>query len=139
MADKDQQIRQQAEKEKSIYKSILQLDEMHEAYGKLLKEAEERLVKICEKAGKAENSEEVEEVNVEVVRILEEAQGRGLERVNLSGRKLRFLPEAFGKISGLVLLNLSSNQLEVCFFLHFLSFENDIEFLCLSRIIEFGI
>ncbi|XWS47642.1 hypothetical protein CRYUN_Cryun13aG0001600 [Craigia yunnanensis] len=114
LADKEQQIRQQAEKDKSIYKSILQLDEMHEAYGKLLKEAEERLVKIYEKAGKvAENLEEVEEVNVEVVGILEEAQGRGLERVNLSGRKLRFLPEAFGKIRGLVLLNLSGNQLEV--------------------------
>ena len=117
LADKEQQIRQQAEKEKSIYKSIFQLDEMHEAYGKLLKEAEERLVKIYEKAGKvAGNSEEVEEVNVEVVGILEEAQGRGLERVDLSGRKLRFLPEAFGKISGLLLLNLSSNQLEVFFF-----------------------
>lgn len=114
LADKEQQIREQAEKEKSIYKSVLQLDEMHEAYGKLLKEAEERLVKIYEKAGEvAENSEEVEEVNVEVVGILEEAQGRVLETVDLSGRKLRILPEAFGKISGLVLLNLSSNQLEV--------------------------
>ncbi|EOY20885.1 Plant intracellular Ras-group-related LRR protein 9 [Theobroma cacao] len=114
LADKEQQIRQQAEKEKSIYKSILQLDEMHEAYGKLLREAEDRLVKIYEKAGKvAENTEVVEEVNAEVVGVLEEAQGRGLERVDLSGKKLRFLPEAFGKISGLVLLNLSSNQLEV--------------------------
>ncbi|XVF49322.1 hypothetical protein PTKIN_Ptkin04bG0001900 [Pterospermum kingtungense] len=116
LADKEQQIRQQAEKEKAVYKTILQLDEMHEAYGKLLKEAEERLVKIYEKAGKvADNSEEVEpqEVNVEVVGILEEAQGSGLERVDLSARKLRFLPEAFGKISALLVLNLSSNLLEV--------------------------
>ncbi|XWS51618.1 hypothetical protein CRYUN_Cryun12cG0192400 [Craigia yunnanensis] len=114
LADKEQRIRQQAEKEKSIYKSILQLDEMHEAYGKLLKEAEERLVRIYEKAVKvAKTSEVVEEVNVEVVGALEEAQGRGLERVDLSGRKLRFVPEAFGKISGLLLLNLSSNLLEV--------------------------
>ncbi|XVF11157.1 hypothetical protein REPUB_Repub08aG0001800 [Reevesia pubescens] len=115
LADKEQHIRQEAEKEKCIYKSILQLDEMHEAYGKLLKEAEERLVKIYEKAGNvAENLEQVdEEVNVEVVGILEEAQGRGLERMDLSGRNLRFLPEAFGKISGLLFLNLSGNQLEV--------------------------
>lgn len=117
LADKEQQIRQQADKEKSAYKSILQLDEMHEAYGKLVKEAEERLVKIYEKAGKvAEISELVDDVNEEVVGILEEAQGRGLERVDLSARNLRFLPEAFGKITALLVLNLSSNQLEVCFF-----------------------
>ncbi|OMO56252.1 hypothetical protein COLO4_35718 [Corchorus olitorius] len=116
LAEKEEEIRKEAEKEKAIYRSILQLDEMHEAYGKLLKEAEERLVKIYEKAGKlSENSEEevVEELNEEVVGILEGAQGKGLERVDLSGKKLRYLPEAFGKISGLVLLNLSSNQLQV--------------------------
>ncbi|XVE56345.1 hypothetical protein DITRI_Ditri04bG0001900 [Diplodiscus trichospermus] len=114
LSDKEQHIRQQAEKEKAVYSSILQLDEMHDAYGKLLKEAEEKLVKIYEKAGKmAEIEEEIEEVNVEVVGILEEALGKGLERVDLSGRKLRFLPEAFGKISCLVLLNLSNNKLEV--------------------------
>lgn len=114
LADKEQQIRQQAEQEKSMYKSILQLDEMHEAYGKLVKQAEERLVKIYEKAGEvADDSEPVEETNPEVVGILEEAQGKGLERVDLCGRKLRYLPEAFGKISGLLSLNLSGNQLEV--------------------------
>ncbi|MFQ6667406.1 hypothetical protein Gotur_033450 [Gossypium turneri] len=114
LAGKEQQIRQQAEQEKSMYKSILQLDEMHEAYGKLVKQAEERLVKIYEKAGEgADDSEPVEETNPEVVGILEEAQGKGLERVDLCGRKLRYLPEAFGKISGLLSLNLSGNQLEV--------------------------
>ncbi|KAK5777337.1 Leucine-rich repeat-containing 1 [Gossypium arboreum] len=114
LADKEQQIRQQAEQEKSMYKSILQLDEMHEAYGKLVKQAEERLVKIYEKAGEvADDSEPVEETNPEVVGILEEAQGKGLERVDLCGRKLRYLPEAFGKISGLLSLNLSGNQLVV--------------------------
>ncbi|GLU12653.1 hypothetical protein SLE2022_293170 [Rubroshorea leprosula] len=114
LAEKEQQIRQQAEKEQAIYKSILQLDEMHEAYGRLLKDAEERLVRIYESAEKvAESSEIVEEVNEEVVGVLEEAQGSRLERVDLSGRKLRFLPEAFGRISGLILLNLSNNQLNV--------------------------
>ncbi|KAE8670929.1 Plant intracellular Ras-group-related LRR protein 1 [Hibiscus syriacus] len=114
LAQKEQRIRQEAEKEISMYKSILQLDEMHEAYGKLLKQAEERLIKIYEKAGEEEESlEQIEETNPEVVGILEEAQGKGLERVDLCGRKLRFLPEAFGKISGLLSLNLSGNQLEV--------------------------
>ncbi|KAK8657899.1 hypothetical protein V6N13_036118 [Hibiscus sabdariffa] len=114
LAEEEQQIRQEAEKEKSMYKSILQLDEMHEAYGKLLKQSEEKLVKIYEKAGEVdENLEEIEETNPEVIGILEEAQGKGLERVDLCGSKLRFLPEAFGKISGLLSLNLSGNQLEV--------------------------
>ncbi|KAE8715956.1 Plant intracellular Ras-group-related LRR protein 1 [Hibiscus syriacus] len=114
LAEKEQQIRQEAEKEKSMHKSILQLDEMHEAYGKLVKQAEERLVMIYEKAGEVEeNLEQIEDTNPEVVGILEEVQGKGLERVDLCGRKLRFLPEAFGKISGLLSLNLSGNQLEV--------------------------
>ncbi|GMJ00189.1 plant intracellular ras group-related LRR 9 [Hibiscus trionum] len=113
LAEEEQQIRQEAEKEKSMYKSILQLDEMHEAYGKLVKQAEEKLVKIYEKAGEVdENFEQIEEINPEVIGILEDAQGKGLERVDLCGRKLRFLPEAFGRISGLISLNLSGNQLE---------------------------
>lgn len=115
LSEKEQQMRQQAEKEKSIYKSILQLDEMHEAYKKLLEESEKRLVTIYEAAedNVAESSEIVEEVNEEVIGVLEAARGSELERVDLSGRKLRFLPEAFGKITGLVVLNLSNNQLEV--------------------------
>ncbi|KAE8693161.1 Plant intracellular Ras-group-related LRR protein 9 [Hibiscus syriacus] len=114
LAEKEQRIRQEAEKEMSMYKSILQLDEMHEAYEKLVKQAEERLIKIYEKAGEVEESlEQIEETDPEVVGILEEAQGKGLERVDLCGRKLRFLPEAFGKISGLLSFNLSGNQLEV--------------------------
>jgi len=54
-----------------------------------------------------------EEVNEEVVGILQEAYGKGMERVNLSGRQLKLLPEAFGRIPGLLLLDLSANQLSV--------------------------
>lgn len=118
MAEKEQQCREAAQKEKSLYKSILQLDEMHEAYGKLLKEAEATLVRIYESAekvadGALESSSSTEEINEEVVGILQEASGNLLEHVDLSGRKLRILPEAFGKIQGLLVLNLSDNQLEV--------------------------
>lgn len=117
LSEKEQQIRQQAEKEKSIYKSILQLDEMHQEYKKLLEDAEKKLVTIYDAAdtgaGAEESSEIVEEVNQEVVGVLEEARGNELERVDLSGKKLRFLPEAFGRITGMVVLNLSHNQLEV--------------------------
>ncbi|KAF2311451.1 hypothetical protein GH714_023136 [Hevea brasiliensis] len=50
LADKEQHCRQASEKEKNLYKTILQLEEMHESYEKLLKAAEQRLVKIYEKA-----------------------------------------------------------------------------------------
>ncbi|KAJ0049561.1 hypothetical protein Pint_15539 [Pistacia integerrima] len=116
LAEKEKECREKAEKEKSVYKSILQVDEMHEAYEKMLKEAEALLVKIYEKAENADGSEVLpvsEEVNEEVVGVLQEASGKSLERVDLSSRRLRFLPEAFGRISGLKVLNLSNNQLEV--------------------------
>ncbi|KAJ9677873.1 hypothetical protein PVL29_022698 [Vitis rotundifolia] len=115
-AEKEQECRQAAEKEKQIYKAVVQLDEMHEAYEKLLKEAEERLVKLYESASAFADDVEYlpmkEETNEEVVGVLQEASGKGLERVDLSGRRLRFLPEAFGKIRSLVAFNLSCNQLQ---------------------------
>lgn len=117
-AERETECRELAEKEKRQYKSLIQLDEMHDAYEKLLKDAEKRLVEIYESAGKggehAEGNKPVrEEVNEEVVGILQEAYGKGMERVVLSGRRLRLLPEAFGRIPGLVVLDLSNNQLEV--------------------------
>ncbi|KAK9278169.1 hypothetical protein L1049_027729 [Liquidambar formosana] len=123
LSEREKECRQAAEKEKQVYKMIVQLDEMHEAYEKLLKDAEVKLVKVYDSASvAAERDDRVqgeggfpvkEEVNEEVVGILQEASGTGLERVDLSGRRLRFLPEAFGRIRGLLVLNLSSNQLEV--------------------------
>lgn len=55
-------------------------------------------------------------VDEEVIRILKEALGVGrvVERVDLSGRHLKLLPELFGKIHGLLVLDVSHNQLEVC-------------------------
>ncbi|KHN14531.1 Protein lap1 [Glycine soja] len=55
----------------------------------------------------------VEEVSEGVVGVLKKAESEEVERVDLSGSHLRILPEAFGKIRGLVVLNLSQNQLEV--------------------------
>ncbi|GAV64614.1 LRR_1 domain-containing protein/LRR_4 domain-containing protein/LRR_8 domain-containing protein, partial [Cephalotus follicularis] len=118
LADKERECRERAEKERAMYKTILQLDEMHEAYERLLKEAEERLEKIYDNAesgaeGVTKGVTEAEEVNEEVIGILQEASGKGIERVDLSNKRLRFLPEAFGRIVGLRLLILSNNQLEV--------------------------
>ncbi|KAI3970193.1 hypothetical protein MKW92_015313 [Papaver armeniacum] len=97
-------MRIEAEKEKKIYEAVIKLDEMHESYETLLKNAEERLLKIYRMN---------EEVNEEVVRILQEGLSRGIERVVLCDRELRYLPEEFGKIRGLVSLDLSTNQLQV--------------------------
>jgi hypothetical protein len=121
LAERENECRRSAEKEKQDYKAVLQLDEMHEAYERLLKEAEERLVKIYDSAEASPEdagTDEApmvarEEINEDVVGILQEATGQGLERIDLSGRRLRFLPEAFGRIRSLLVLDISSNQLEV--------------------------
>ncbi|KAL3529520.1 hypothetical protein ACH5RR_008842 [Cinchona calisaya] len=120
-SSKEIEERKALEREKQIYEAVLSLDEMHEAYEKMLTEAEERLQKIYAAAVTGGDMPEVEErkeiieeeVNEGVVAILKEVEGNGVvERVSLSGRRLRFLPEAFGKIKSLVVLDLSNNQLE---------------------------
>lgn len=119
-AGKDEERRREMDQEKTWCQSILKLDEVHGSYEKMLSEAEERLVRIYEFAEKKKKAEEgegsgvvaEEEVNEEVVGILQEAMGNPVERVDLSGRKLSLLPEAFGRIQGLLVLNLSNNLLQ---------------------------
>ncbi|CAA7054153.1 unnamed protein product [Microthlaspi erraticum] len=115
-AAKDEKRRQEMDQEKTWCESILKLDEVHASYEKLLKEAEERLVRIYEHAEKNaaadEDSVAEVEVNEEVVGILQHASANPVDRIDLSGRKLRLLPEAFGRIQGLLVLNLSDNKLE---------------------------
>ncbi|KAK3005674.1 hypothetical protein RJ639_016538, partial [Escallonia herrerae] len=121
LAEKGEESRAAAERERQAYKAVISLDEMHEAYERLLKDAEERLERIYQAAveggdyaaAAAGGSEEGvgEEVNEEVVGILQDA-GKGVERIDLSSRRLRVLPEAFGRIRSLVVLILASNQLE---------------------------
>ncbi|KAJ6670430.1 PLANT INTRACELLULAR RAS-GROUP-RELATED LRR PROTEIN 3 [Salix viminalis] len=54
-----------------------------------------------------------ERIDEEVVAILKEAESGGaVERVNLSNRQLRLIPESIGRLHGLLVLNLSQNQLE---------------------------
>ncbi|KAG9456651.1 hypothetical protein H6P81_001159 [Aristolochia fimbriata] len=115
-SEKERQCRNDAEREKSVCKAVAQLEEMHDAYEKLLKDAEERLVKIYRSSEGLVDTEEdhpvKEEVNEEVVGILQNAMGQGIESVDLTGRQLTILPEAFGRLRSLVMLNLSNNQLE---------------------------
>ncbi|GAB2221258.1 hypothetical protein Droror1_Dr00012431 [Drosera rotundifolia] len=119
LADKERATREAAERDKAGYKSILQVDEMHREYEKLLKEAEAKLVRIYEKAeartdGGTEGEVVEEVVNEEVVGILKEnvGEGKGIDTVDLSNKRLRVVPEAFGRIPGLLRLNLSNNQLQ---------------------------
>nr|KJB80886.1 hypothetical protein B456_013G119900 [Gossypium raimondii] len=122
LVSEELEVRKEADKEKPTHRLILQLDEMHEAYEKLLKEAEQRLVKIYENTEEVGvNSQEVEEeVNEDVAMVLQETEKRALERVELSGRRIRVLPQAFGKINEWIAgfgklekLNLASNLLEI--------------------------
>ncbi|XP_073013767.1 plant intracellular Ras-group-related LRR protein 3-like [Typha latifolia] len=119
-AEREKECRANAEKELVACRAVIQIDEMHGAYETLLREAEERLDKIYRSAedggledeGSASGQEE-ENVNEEVIGILQGAAGKCLDRVELSDRQLKHLPEAFGKLRGLVYLNISNNQLEV--------------------------
>ncbi|KAI8526993.1 hypothetical protein RHMOL_Rhmol12G0042200 [Rhododendron molle] len=73
------------------------------------------LERFCEEATERsgrENDLEDGELNQRVVRVLLR-DGGAVETVDLSRCELRFLPEAFGKIQGLLVLDVSHNQLEV--------------------------
>lgn len=127
--DPEKEKRKKAiEREKQMHKALISLDQMHESYDKLLSDAEKRLEKIYEAAKLAgrkpgpvdderssgQNTSVVDDVKEEVVAILTDALSNGAQSIDLSERRLPFVPEAFGKIRTLVYLNLSSNQLEVC-------------------------
>lgn len=129
VAEKENAIKESTEKEKRVLKSLIQLDQMHDSYEKLLKDAEKRLVKIYEGDGESDNDNNNDnegEVKEEVEEILHEAHGKGIERVDLSGKRLKLLPPAFGHIPALVVLDVSTNQLSVRnyarYFLRFINF-----------------
>ncbi|KAK8958277.1 hypothetical protein KSP40_PGU010983 [Platanthera guangdongensis] len=114
-----EQCRAKADADKLPYNTVLKLNEMHEAYESLLKEAEERLEMIYSStssgydlAKQEEKEDDGDQLNEEVIAILQEASVNCVERVKISGQQLRFLPEAFGRIRGLVSLDISNNQLE---------------------------
>ncbi|MED6156841.1 hypothetical protein PIB30_018211 [Stylosanthes scabra] len=90
-----------------VHMALVRVEEMHEECAKRLKGVEERLV---EAYGSCVG--EVSDVDEEVVDVLRKAENEDVESVDLSGRQLRILPDAFGKIRSLVKLDLSSNQLE---------------------------
>lgn len=107
-------------------RTVVRLEEAHDTYEALLHEAEGRLEKVYRSAmegrdleeaeGKDESAAGADEVAVqeEVVAVLKQAQeGKPVESVLLVDRQLRYLPEAFGRILGLRVLDVSHNQLQV--------------------------
>lgn len=115
LAEREKECREEAEKQAGQYRALVLLDDMHEAYGRSLREAEERLVKVYETSFDKIAPSATELGDVEVVASLREALRKtGFERVDLSCRRLRVLPEkVLGSIRRVVLLNLSANQLQV--------------------------
>ncbi|KAL6650902.1 hypothetical protein ACP70R_009827 [Stipagrostis hirtigluma subsp. patula] len=115
-------------------RAVVRLEEMHDSYEALLQEAEGRLEMVYRSAmeGKDLDDEAAEEgrkdgpaavegaeggdavVQEEVIAVLKQAEdGKPVESVSLVDRQLRHLPEAFGRIQGLRVLDVSRNQLEV--------------------------
>lgn len=117
-----------SEEDLEACRMVVKLEETHDAYETLLHEAEGRLEKVYRSAMEGRDLEEAEEkdepavgakegdvvVQEEVVAVLKQAEdGKAVDSVRLVDRQLRFLPEAFGRIQGLRVLDVSHNQLEV--------------------------
>uniref|UniRef100_A0A1J3HHB3 Plant intracellular Ras-group-related LRR protein 3 n=1 Tax=Noccaea caerulescens TaxID=107243 RepID=A0A1J3HHB3_NOCCA len=101
-----------AAKEEQIYATVVRLEEVHDGYEKQLRGLEEELAKVYASAVESLNGGD--EVNEEVLAVLKEAEGGGVvERIDLSDRQLKLIPEALGKFVGLVSLNLSRNDLKL--------------------------
>ncbi|XP_045790536.1 plant intracellular Ras-group-related LRR protein 1-like [Trifolium pratense] len=119
ITERETKCRESIDNERRIYKSLLQKDEMFDAYEKLLKNAESRLVKIYEDdgdVGESSNGGDVAEdgeCHESIARILLEAREKDIDRVELVGKRLRKLPEEFCNIDSLLVLNLNTNQLSV--------------------------
>ncbi|CAN8272612.1 unnamed protein product [Cochlearia groenlandica] len=104
---------EKAAKEAEIYAGVVRLEEVHDSYEKRLGDLEEELSRIYTKEADESLLRKGQEVNEEVLAVLKEAErGKNVEIINFSGQEIKFLPEAFWRIVGLVSLNLSSNELK---------------------------
>uniref|UniRef100_A0A2P2K7P3 Leucine-rich repeat-containing protein n=1 Tax=Rhizophora mucronata TaxID=61149 RepID=A0A2P2K7P3_RHIMU len=103
-------------KEVEIYRAAVRLEEIYEEHERELRDVEERLAGVYREV--VEREIEDFQWNEEVVAVLKETQsGEVVERLDLSDRQLTLIPEAFGTLHGLLLLNLSHNQLQVCMYM----------------------
>ncbi|KAA8529636.1 hypothetical protein F0562_034264 [Nyssa sinensis] len=118
---KEKELREAAEREVQIYRVVLRLQEMYGAYEKQLRDTEERLMEMynsavvdlegcCEEEFvKVDLEDDVEKAD----KIMQQATMKAVERIDHSECQFGFPHEAFGKLHGLVILNISHNQLQV--------------------------
>ncbi|MBA0632213.1 hypothetical protein Godav_001003, partial [Gossypium davidsonii] len=115
LVSEELEVRKEADKEKPTHRLILQLDEMHEAYEKLLKEAEQRKQKgehwkewSCLEGGSGFCLKPLARLTV----IPEWIAGFGkLEQLNLASNLLESLPISIGLLQNLKDLNVSGKKL----------------------------
>ncbi|CAH8363643.1 unnamed protein product [Eruca vesicaria subsp. sativa] len=108
---KDSLSPEEAAKEAEMYAGAVRLEEVHDSYEKQLRDLEEKLSRVYDTEVESLLRRQ-KEMNEEVVKVLKVAEsGKVLEKIDLSGQELKFLPEAFWKIVGLVSLNISGNDL----------------------------
>ncbi|KAK8949892.1 hypothetical protein KSP40_PGU004214 [Platanthera guangdongensis] len=95
-AERERECRAKADADKLPYNTVLKLNEMHEAYESLLKEAEVRLEMIYSSTSSGydlakheEKEDDGDQLNEEVIAILQEASVNCVERVKISGQQLR--------------------------------------------------
>eukprot|EP00249_Psilotum_nudum_P004607 c1810_g1_i1 orf=157-1662(-) len=112
-AQKEAKAREEAEKEKLPYKSVVHLNEIHQIYENLLKHEDSGITKTLEVIRSFVEREHVNlESRQEVARLLLEATQSRSDKLDLSGRLLVSLPVSFGKMTMLVSLDLSCNRLK---------------------------
>lgn len=102
-------LREAAEKEKILYKSVILVDELHQSYKEDNQEQED---------GKKADSKVAQlsaddMSNAEATRLLQDAVTNKRETLDLSNQSLSHLPDSIGQIVTLVSLNLSNNRLQV--------------------------
>ncbi|KAL3677555.1 hypothetical protein R1sor_027503 [Riccia sorocarpa] len=109
----ESEIRATAEKEKLPYKSVIQLDEVHQLYEDELKMAELSLDgrSTPENATEGHISGADDGTGEDVARLLQDAMENGRTELDLKSRSMVHVPEVFGRIKTLTVLDLSGNQL----------------------------
>lgn len=149
-ASAEEKAKELDEEKLAASREVVRLDGEHEAYGAMLRDAEEKLehvyrmathgrdIKEADHGGDGKGEEGSGVVDEEVVRVLKDAEeGKVVERVNLADRQLRLLPEPVGRIRGLLALDVSHNQLKVRDSLY-LQYYLSIRVVCLHRELTFS-
>lgn len=114
--EKEKKTKEELDRDLQVYKAVIRLDEMHEEYDKKLQSREKKLsemyLTMADELGGGDGGDQA--VHQEVVEILEKiARGEKLERIEIIGKHLKTLPWVFGRVHGLLVLDLSKNILQV--------------------------